>query len=103
MDRTPVLYGGRRNATEMEVLLRQLESSPLTQKAFAASHGTSVAVLHYWRRRLRQTQRPQFLEVEPVTMPTVGSIRIELPGRIIVHLDGPLPVEALAQLSRALV
>ena len=103
MNRTPVLYGGRRNAAEMEVLLGQMESSPLTQKAFAANHGTSVAVLHYWKKRLRRTARTQFLEVEPVPMPTGGNIRIELPGKIIVHLDGPLPVDALAQLSRALL
>jgi len=103
MDQTPVLYGGRRNAAEMEVLLGQMERSPLTQKAFAASHGTSVAVLHYWKRRLRRTERPHFVEVEPVAMPTGGSIRIELPGKITVHLDGPLPVEALVQLSRALL
>lgn len=102
-NRAVVLYGGRRNAAEMEVLLGQMERSPLTQKAFAASHGTSVAVLHYWKRRLRSRPTPQFLEVEPVVMPESRGIRIELPGKILVHLDGPLPVEALVQLSRALL
>ena len=87
----------------MRALLQELEESRLTQRAFAESHGISVAALHYWKRRLRRTQRPQFLEVEPVALPVGGSIRIELPGKIIVHFEGPLPVDALAQLSRALL
>ena len=87
----------------MRALLAEMEKSPLTQKEFARRHGTSVAVLHYWKRRLGREQRPQFLEVEPVTMPEGGKIRIELPGKIVVQLDGPLPVEALVQLSRALL
>ena len=87
----------------MEALVGEYERSGMTQKAFAWERGISVANLQYWRRKARSRAKPQLVEVHPLTAMHIGSAaRIELPGHIIIHIEGALPVEALARLSRAL-
>ena len=86
----------------MGELLRELERGGLSQQEFARRHGLSVATLHYWRRKLRRTQEPQWLEVQAVETPRAGACRIELPGAVVIYVEGALPVAELIQLSRAL-
>lgn len=87
----------------MGALVRECERSGMTQKAFAWQHGMSVAAFQYWRRRVKTAQEPKFVEVQPLPAMKGGSgARIELPGGVVIHWEGALPVEALARLSRAL-
>lgn len=89
-------------AEAMGEVLRELESSELSQQEFARRHGLSVATLHYWKRKLRRAPEPQWLEVQAVEAPRRPACRIELPGAVVIHVEGPLPVAELVELSRAL-
>ena len=97
-----IRQGGKPKAEAMGELLRELESSELSQQEFAREHGLSVAALHYWKRKLRRAAEPQWLEVKAVEAPERSGCRIELPGAVVIYLEGPLPVAELVELSRAL-
>lgn len=44
---------GRRSSEEISVILSDLKSSGMSQRAFAESRGISLSTLSYWKRRER--------------------------------------------------
>jgi hypothetical protein len=95
--------GSRRSLEEMEGLVRECERSGMTQKEFVLRRGINISTLQYWRRRVKAAQKPHFVEVQALpAMDGARAARIELPGNVVIHWEGALPVEALVQLSRAL-
>lgn len=82
--------------------------SGLSALAFCAQEGFSAKSFYGWRRRLQQSKSSKsaslFVPVElPAVSPTVGELRIELPGGAVLTLPADASQERLVSVLRAVL
>lgn len=83
------------------LLLSAYEKSNLSVKDFCASQGISAASYYRWHKRLRSDRETDKVLFSPIEIQTKssGSIEVELPGGVVLRLEGLPPVDYLRSLS----
>jgi transposase-like protein len=76
-----------------------LEESGQPVSVFAARHGLDTQRLYLWRRRLRQTRRPAFIEVKPAA---ARHIEIELRSGRVLRVPEHFDAASLGELLEVL-
>lgn len=82
-------------------------TSGLSLSAVARNHGVSLGLLHYWRRKVRDSGRVEELRFVPVTVAldnnalSTGSIEIEL-GDVRIRLNGAVDGASLRAVLAAI-
>ena len=99
------MAGSNRTTEEMYPLVEAYLTGEMTQKAFAARHGLSLPVFHYWLRKYRTSKKLTgggFVEVTPrsdVTPPAF--LEVDLGRGQQLRFFAPPPATYLIQLLEA--
>ncbi len=94
-----VLTRKRWSEKDARKAIAALEESGQPLSVFAAQHGVDSQRLYLWRRRLRQTRRPAFIEVTPAA---ARLIEIELRSGHVLRVPEHFDAASLRKLLEVL-